>query len=90
LLKIYKAALSIANLVFVVLSTMSMGENKILGQALVPFGVALTFSSLVDILVSFLSSSDPYWLPGIVFNVSTVVAFLVSFYGMYSLLLLCT
>lgn len=82
MLKIYKAALSIANLVFVVLATMSMGENKILGQALVPFGVALTFSSLVDILVSFLSSNDSYWLSGIVFDVSAIVAFLVSFYGM--------
>lgn len=82
MLKIYKAALSIANLVFVVLATMSMGENKILGQALVPFGVALTFSSLFDILVSFLSSNDSYWLSGIVFDVSAIVAFLVSFYGM--------
>jgi hypothetical protein len=85
LLNLFKAALAIANLVFVLLATMQLGKNE--RQAIVPFGGALTFLSLVDLILSFLSSSDPYWLPDILFDVSAIVAFLVSFYGVYSLLL---
>jgi hypothetical protein len=85
LLILFKAALAITNLVFVVWATMQVGEKE--RQAIVPFGVALTFLSFGDLILSFLASSDPYWLPDILFDVSAIVAFLVSFFGLYSLLL---
>jgi hypothetical protein len=81
LLTLYKSALSLANLIFVGMATIPKSEDQLLGEELVPVGIAVTFLSLAEIILSVLLNYHPHWRPDFLFDASAVVAFLVSFTG---------
>jgi hypothetical protein len=81
LLKLYKLALSLANLIFVGMATIPKSEDQLLGEELVPVGTAITLLSLADMILSVILNYHPHWRPDFLFDTSAVVAFFVSFTG---------